>query len=120
MGKIRVWLIHKLGGYAQEDWAGLINAWTKRHVVNLHPQMLRAAYSYYVHPDTDEIRRGQEKVASEALAHKIGMEMLESGLIHLTKQVDPIQDRTVKRYRMSATVLAMDPVQLPSQGGDGL
>ena len=108
MGKLKDWMIHKLGGYSQQDWTGLINRWSIRHAAQ-HPQMVTAAYSYYVLPDTEETRRIQERAACKALANKIATEMLERGLIRLTKQLDFIQDRTAKRYRMKATALAVDP-----------
>lgn len=120
MGKLSKWLIHQLGGYTLDDYHALINSWTQRHTIPHRSHMLTAAYSYYVHPDTDEVRRCQEKMASEALAGKIATEMMARGLIHLDKQLDIIQDRTAKRYRMRATALVADPAQLPSMGGDGL
>lgn len=118
MGHLSKWLIHKLGGYTLDDYHALINSWSRRNAIPHRSHMLRAAYSYYVHPDTDEVRRYQEKMASEALANKIATEMMERGLIYLDKQEDIIQDRTAKRYRMRATALVADPAQLPSMGGD--
>ena len=118
MGKISNWLIHQLGGYTLDDYHALINSWTRKNVIPHRSHMLTAAYSYYVHPDTYEVRRDQEKTVVEALAGKIATEMMARGLIHLDKQEDILQDRTAKRYRMRATALVADPAQLPSMGGD--
>ena len=119
MGKIRNWLIHKLGGYTRAEWNGMLDTWTKKRNPPVHPQRVQAAYSYYVEPDTPEMRRRQEQITAEVLANKIAEEMLEKGLIHFLRQVDPIQDSPMKRYRMKATVWALDDTQMPCYGGDG-
>lgn len=120
MGKIRNWLIHKLGGVPREECDRMIRQWSGGRVSPLRPRMLKAAYSYYVHQDTPEVRRSQEMMAAETLAKKIALEMLDAGMIHLHKQLDPIQDSEIPRYRMKATVWALDDTQMPCYGGDGL
>lgn len=120
MGKIRNWLIRKLGGVPREECDRMIRPCRRASNPPLHPKMLKAAYSYYVHPDTEEVRRSQEMMAAETLAKKIALEMLDAGMIHLTKQIDPIQDSEIPRYRMRATVWALDDTQMPCYGGDGL
>ena len=117
MGKIRNWLIHKLGGYTPAEWNRMIVNWSRGRKQQLHPTMVKAACSYYVPTEKDS--KSQDQMASEALANKIGLEMLENGLIHLIKCVDPIQDSPYMRYRMKATAWALDDTQMPCYGGDG-
>lgn len=119
MGKIRNWLIHKLGGCTRDEWNSMLNHWSKKSYPPVHPKRVQAAYSYYVEPDTPEVRRRQEQITAEVLANKIAEEMLEQGMIHFVKFVDPIQDGPMKRYRMKATAWALDDTQMPCYGGDG-
>lgn len=120
MGLLRNWLIHKLGGFTRDEWNSMLNHWSAKRNPPVHPQRVQVAYSYYVHPDTEEVRRSQEMMAAETLAKKIALEMLDAGMIHLHKQIDPIQDSEIPRYRMRATVWALDDTQMPCYGGDGL
>lgn len=119
MGKIRNWLIHKLGGCTRDEWNSMLNYRSKKSYTPVHPQRVQAAYSYYVDPDTPEVRRSQEMMVAETLAKKIALGMLDAGMIHLHEQLDPIQDREIPRYRMKATVWALDATQMPCYGGDG-
>lgn len=121
MERLRNWLIRKLGGVPREECDRMIRPCRSAANPPLHPKMLKAAYSYYVHPDTDEVRRAQEQMARNELAKKIAFEMLENGMIRVINTVDPLQDRgPIKKYRMTATVWALDAAQMPCYGGDGL
>lgn len=120
MERIRNWLIRKLGGVPREECDRMIRQCRSAANLPLHPKMLKAAYSYYVYPDTEEVRRSQEMMAAETLAKKIALEMLDDGMIHLTKKIDPIQDSPAMRYRMRATVWVLYDTQMPCYGGDGL
>jgi len=116
MERLRNWLIRKLGGYTPDEWNRMIDNCSRERKQQLHPIRVKAAYSYYVPTEKDS--KSQDKMASEALANKIGLEMLDNGLIHLTKYVEPIQDSAYMRYRMKATVWALDDTQMPCYGGD--
>ena len=124
--KIKAWIIHKLGGYTRQEWNDMCMGKDARNmpklaVTHLHPQRCQAAYSYYVEPDTPEVRRAQETMARNELAKKIAFEMLDHGMIGVIKTVDTVQDRgPIRKYRMVATAWALDATQMPMYGGVGL
>lgn len=124
MGKLRSWIIHKLGGYTLSQWNEFRRMKSGADIaapVTVHPQCVKASYGYYVQPDTDEVRRAQEQMARNELAKKIAFEMLENGMIRVINTVDPCQDRgPIKKYRMTAAAWALDATQMPCYGGDGL
>lgn len=120
----RAWIIHKLGGYTRQECSDMMRVKNGQHIASpamIHPRGLKAAYSYYVEPDTPEVRHAQEQMAANELAKKIAFEMLDHGLIRLTKQVDAVQDRApIKRYRLSAAAWVLDATQMPFYGSDEL
>lgn len=118
MGKLRTWLIHKLGGYTGADAIRAANGQILPGETSLHPRRAVAAYAYFVEPDTPEERKAQGEIARYELAKKIASEMMDQGMIRFITQVDAIQDRLpLRRYRMNATAWALDATQMPVYGG---
>ena len=123
MGKLRTWLIHRLGGYTWREVSEAVRNGAARGAEhparhNLHPVQTTAAYAFYVEPDTPEILRSQAQIARTELAKKIALEMMDQGRICYSMGIDSVQDRVpIKRYRMRATVWTLDATQMPVYGG---
>lgn len=123
MGKLKNWIIHKLGGYTRNDWNGMIMQDKGLRVSapqTVHPQRLRAALSYYVSAERPEDRQSQDQLARETLAKKLAGELLDASMIAFIKRRDGVQDKTpgYQRYRMTAEIWAVDACQMPAYGRD--
>lgn len=114
MGKrLREWLIRRLGGYTQGELAfrdARIEL-LQREVVT--PQMIRAAYIFYDDISGNPPRYEARENAREALAAKIGQQLMDGGWIHVHLAVEPGQEgKPIKRMRLTGTAWVLPPAKM--------
>lgn len=108
--RLRAKIIHWLGGLTMAEARA-------RETVRLVPRnmparIIRAEYLYFV--DSRESSRDQEIPVRQALAEKLGQELMDSGSAQLEKYYDPLQEPQgpIRRMRMCATVRILPPADV--------
>lgn len=110
MNKIREWLIRQLGGYTQGDLAFRDARITLLQRQAVTPQKFRVAYVYYDEISGNPSNWQAREHAREAVAVKIGQQLMEDGMIQVHWAVEPNQDgRPIKRMRITGTAWVVRP-----------